>query len=123
LTVAPTVLVIDDVDATRSGLAQLLRLRRFRALEAANGEDGLRLLRQEPAIRVVVLDLMMPTSNGYWFREQQLKDPTVSHIPVIVFTGAADIARVKEQLHVSDVLAKPISVDALMEAIGRCCGV
>src|SRR5437868_5685761 len=37
----PIVLVIDDVDATRSGLAQLLRLRGFDAREAANGVDGL----------------------------------------------------------------------------------
>ncbi len=121
LVALPTVLIIDDVDATRAGLAQLCRLRRYRAVEAANGEEGLRLLRLDPTISAVILDLYMPRTDGYWFREQQLKDPTISHVPVIVFTGAHNVDDVKQQLHVSDVFEKPISVDDLFAAVHRCC--
>ncbi len=114
------VLVVDDVDATRHGLAELLRLRGYSPYEAKNGAEGIELLREHPDTRVVVLDLAMPGTNGFWFREQQLMEPALAHVPVIVFTGSAQV----EQLHrlaVADVLLKPFSVDDLFEAIERHC--
>ena len=116
----PLVLVIDDVDATRNGLVELLRTVGYDACAARDGAEGLQVLRDEPGIRAVVLDLRMPGTSGYWFREQQLKDHRIAAVPVIVFTGAGqqDIA---EGLKVSEVLLKPLSVDRLLEAISRCC--
>jgi CheY-like chemotaxis protein len=118
----PTVLVVDDVDATRQGLAQLLRLLGYDTREASNGSEGLQQLREDPRICVVVLDLLMPGTNGYWFREEQLKDPSIAHIPAIVFTGR-DLQGndVNETLKVADVFQKPVSADALCEAVSRYC--
>jgi CheY-like chemotaxis protein len=117
----PRVLIVDDVAATRTGLAELLRLRGYAAQEAATGEEGLRRLREDPATGVVVLDLRMPGGNGFWFREQQLADPLVAHIPVIVFTGVADAAAAAAQLRISEVMRKPVAVDDLLAAIARHC--
>ena len=115
------VLIVDDVAATRTGLAELLRLRGYVAHEAATGEEGLRCLRENPTTEVVVLDLRMPGGNGFWFREQQLADPLVAHVPVIVFTGAADTASAAEQLRIDEVMRKPVAVDDLLAAIARHC--
>jgi CheY-like chemotaxis protein len=118
----PTVLVVDDVDATRQGLAQLLRLLGYDTREASNGSEGLERLREDPQICVVVLDLLMPGTNGYWFREQQLKDPAIAHIPAIVFTGRElEPDDATETLKVADVFQKPVSADALCEAVSRYC--
>jgi CheY-like chemotaxis protein len=115
-----SVLVVDDVHATRAGLAELLRLRGLVVYEAATGHDALDTLRAHPNTSVVVLDLMMPQTDGYWFREQQLQDPAISHVPVIVFTGSPD-SETLARLHLSHVLLKPFSVDVLLEAIRRYC--
>jgi CheY-like chemotaxis protein len=118
----PTVLVVDDVDATRQGLTQLLRLLGYDTREASNGSEGLQRLREDPGICVVVLDLLMPGTNGYWFREQQLNDPSIAHIPAIVFTGRElEADDVTETLKVVDVFQKPVSADALCEAVSRYC--
>ena len=116
----PLVLVIDDVDATRNGLVELLCTVGYDACAARDGAEGLQMLRGEPAIRAVVLDLRMPGKSGYWFREQQLKDPRISGVPVIVFTGTGR-QDIPESLKVTEVLLKPLSVDRLLEAISRCC--
>jgi len=112
------VLVVDDVDATRQGLVELLRLRGYASHEAKNGVEGIAVLRQHPDTCVVVLDLTMPGTNGFWFRQQQLQDPALAGVPVIVFTGLAKEERF-EGLQVSEVLFKPFSVDRLFEAIAR----
>ena len=114
----PSVLVVDDVDATRQGLVELLRLRGYAAHEAKNGAEGIEVLRQHPDTCVVVLDLTMPETNGLWFREQQLMEPVLAHVPVVVFTGSATAEELR-RLAVTDVLMKPFSVDELFEAIGR----
>jgi len=115
-----SVLVVDDVHATRTGLAELLRLRGFIVYEAANGRDALQVLHDHPDTCVVVLDLVMPQTDGYWFRERQLRDQRISDIPVIVFTGSAN-PEMLARLQLSHVLMKPFSVDDLLGAIGRYC--
>ncbi|HXH24763.1 MAG TPA: response regulator [Vicinamibacterales bacterium] len=117
----PTVLIVDDVDATRRGLAELLRLKGFPTREAANGAEALRCLQENSDIGVVVLDLRMPGQDGYWFREQQLRDPAIAHIPVLVFTGASDADAARQQLRVDEVLHKPVAVDDLLAALSRHC--
>jgi CheY-like chemotaxis protein len=117
----PIVLIIDDTDATRTGLVRLFQLRGYKTKEAANGADGLERLREEPRADVVVLDLMMPGTNGYWFREQQLKDPALAGIPVIVFTGAVEPELLRQRMRVADVFCKPVSVAAVLEAVSRHC--
>ena len=118
-----TVLVVDDVAATRDGLATLLRLRGYQAHEAGNAVEGLRVLREERGIQVVVLDVMLPGANGFWFREQQLQDPAIADIPVILFTAAPDVDVNTTPFPVQAVVKKPVAVDALFELLARYCGV
>jgi CheY-like chemotaxis protein len=117
----PTVLIVDDVDATRSGLGDLLRLLGYAVHEARNGVEALKCLEENPEVRVVVLDLLMPGSNGYWFRERQLKNPAIAAIPVIVFTGSRDTQSLMRELRVAEVLQKPVAADVLCEIIRRYC--
>ena len=114
----PAVLIIDDVAATRTGLAQLLRLKGYDAIEAANGADGLRLLQAHPHVRVVVLDLNMPGTSGYWFRTEQRRVPAIADIPVIAFTGGE---LPDESLGFRERLRKPISVGELLRVLEECC--
>lgn len=111
--------MIDDIEATRSGLAELLRLKGFVVREASDGEEGLRWLRADPQIRAVILDLLMPTTNGYWFREQQLQDPALAQVPVLIFTGASDVDTVRARLQPAEVLHKPVDLDQLLAALNR----
>jgi CheY-like chemotaxis protein len=115
------VLIVDDVDATRTGLAQLLQLLGYETAEAANGEEGIERLQNNPNIAVVVLDLLMPGANGFWFREQQLNDPAIADVPVIVFTGAETTDVLTQALKISEVLHKPVSADTLCAAVNRYC--
>ena len=115
------VLIVDDVDNTRTGLAQLLDLLGYRTEQAANGAEAIERLNSNPHIAVVVLDLLMPQANGFWFREQQLNNPSIADVPVIVFTGSETTDVLTQALKVTEVLHKPVSADTLCAAVNRYC--
>jgi CheY-like chemotaxis protein len=120
MTIPQTVLVIDDNDATRTGLVRLLALRGYRTASATNGREGLECLRADRSIGLVVLDLWMPNGNGYWFREQQRGDPALAHVPLIVFTGTGNGDVDLERLCGANVLHKPVGIAQLLETIAAC---
>lgn len=80
----PVVLVVDDEEVIRDILASLLRLERFRAITAANGQQALELLGQEP-VDAVVSDILMPGMTGLDLLVD-IKEHH-HHIPVILITG------------------------------------
>ncbi|HRF46269.1 MAG TPA: response regulator transcription factor [Anaerolineales bacterium] len=59
----PLVLLVDDDDAIRAGLAAALQRAGFRTLEAGTGLEALRLIEQQPP-DVIALDILMPELDG-----------------------------------------------------------
>jgi DNA-binding response OmpR family regulator len=60
---APTILLVDDEDAIRAGLASALLRAGFRVLEARDGLEAMQTIeRQGPD--VIVLDILMPELDG-----------------------------------------------------------
>jgi CheY-like chemotaxis protein len=107
------VLVVEDEAAARAGMEQLLRGAGYEAVGAENGLAALELLRSGVRPRVILLDLMMPVMDGWAFRREQLRDPHLAHIPVIVLSA----------LHhgwvegIPPTLPKPIDVRQLLDEL------
>ena len=64
---------------------------------------------------------MMPVMDGYQFRDEQLKDPKLAAIPVIVVTADGRARERASQLHTELLFQKPLSPPALLSAIRRFC--
>ena len=79
-------LIVDDDEASRYVLRSLLGDTRFVVLEAAGGEEGLRIAAAERP-DLVFLDLVMPGMDGYEVLERLAADPATREIPVIVNTS------------------------------------
>ena len=79
----PTILLVDDEDAIRAGLAAALDRASFHVLEARDGREALRLV-ETGQPDVIVLDILMPEMDG---REvcRQLRQ-TGNWTPVIMLT-------------------------------------
>ena len=71
----PTVLVIDDDAAARELMVRFLNREQFRTVQAASGEEGLRLARQlRPD--VITLDVLMPGLDGWTVLQNLKQTPT-----------------------------------------------
>lgn len=112
------VLVVDDEEDICLLLGQLLMMEGYDAVTAKSGASALTCLRANPQpAKLILLDLMMPGMNGWQFRAEQLKDPALAAIPVVVMTGAGMKAEDMAALGSCDVLLKPVNVDTLFERI------
>jgi len=80
-------MVVEDEAPARAGMEQLLRAAGYEAVGAPNGQEALDMLRSGVRARVILLDLMMPVMDGWTFRREQLRDPQLAHIPVIVLSA------------------------------------
>ncbi len=58
------VLVVDDSATGRKFISSLLRLQRFPVFEAADGVEAIKILLENPSIRLLITDFNMPRMNG-----------------------------------------------------------
>ena len=110
-----SVLVVDDDEAIREAIADVLRDEGYRVSMAVNGEQALRALRGSDAPDLVLLDLMMPVLSGWEVLEQIEGDEQLARIPVIVVSAMSG-PRSHEHL------LKPIDLDHLLATVRRIAG-
>jgi DNA-binding response OmpR family regulator len=102
-----TVLVVDDEEIVRDVVVRYLERDGYRTLEAADGDEALRLLAEE-APSLVVLDVMLPRRDGLdvcrWIRAR-------SDLPIIMLTARGEEADriVGLELGADDYVTKPFS--------------
>jgi len=114
-----TILVVDDDAAVIRPLARFLELEGFSTVTAANGLEALKYLRGGGGASVIVLDLRMPVMDGWTFRREQLRDPILAKIPVVVLSGA-DHDRVPEILAAA-AFEKPYQLAEVTTAVRQLC--
>ena len=116
--VPPTVMLVDDDPDILEAMDMVLDGAGYSVLTARSGKEALGLLRSHgPLPAVIVLDLMMPEMNGWQFRAEQAKDPALGRVPVVVLSGARDLAEKAAALGCSHYLQKPVGVHMLLAAI------
>lgn len=115
------VLVVEDDTDLRESLAQLIGLRGYRVLAAANGREALDLIGRDGPPCLILLDLMMPVMDGWTFRESLLGNPQLSQVPVVLLSGVYDVAEEARRLLAADYLLKPVSSRAVLDVVEQHC--
>jgi signal transduction histidine kinase/DNA-binding response OmpR family regulator len=111
------VLVIDDDPNACDLMMRSLAKEGFRVLVANNGQDGLKMARENHP-NVITLDVLMPGMDGWAVIRALKSDPDLSSIPVIMITMADDRS-LGYALGASDYITKPIDRDRLAASVAR----
>lgn len=113
-----TLLVIDDAPETLSVLSDLL-LPHYRVRVATNGPQGLRLANLEPRPDLILLDVMMPSMDGYAVLAQLRASELTRDIPVIFLTALAEAEDIERglKLGAADYITKPCSPIVVMARV------
>jgi CheY-like chemotaxis protein len=88
---------------------------------ADNGADGIRLLQEDPAINLVLMDVMMPDMDGNETTAAIRMLPGRQDIPVIFLTAKAMAGDREKSFDAgaSDYITKPVDLDYLLRSMRR----
>jgi len=106
------VLIVDDEEALRDSMSQVLAKEGFAVKGAANGRDGLAAFGGE-MFGAVFLDLRLPDADGFALL-RQMKE-TSPETPVVIITGYGSIESAVEAIKLGafDYLTKPFTPEEL----------
>lgn len=112
------ILVIDDEEGLRLMLLMALRQRGYEVVGASGGAMGVDMARQESP-ELIICDVNMSPMNGYQTLQAIRDNPATANIPVILMTGQADNAGMRQgmELGADDYLPKPFSTGVLYAAV------
>jgi CheY-like chemotaxis protein len=111
------ILVVEDDEDAREALVALLQMKGYSAAAASNGKEALDYLRQAPIPDLIILDLWMPVMDGWQFRKEQIKDPRLAKIPVVVLTALSH----RTGVDANEIIVKPVDVNRLLTTVSRYC--
>jgi CheY-like chemotaxis protein len=117
-------LLVDDDEPLRRVLGRTLERAGYSVLTAANGAEALKLYQQEP-VDLVITDLVMPEKEGF---ETIMELKRLQRdLKIIAISGggrgdAGDYLPVARHLGAAKVLAKPFSMEEILQAIRELLG-
>lgn len=114
----PHILVIEDEPAQREVLVYNLESQGFRVTQAANGDEGLLMMSEDPP-DILVLDWMLPNVSGIEICRQVKTRSETRDIPVIMLSARSEeVDRVRGlETGADDYVVKPYSVTELMARV------
>ncbi|OCS43704.1 response regulator [Ralstonia pickettii] len=110
----PTVLLVEDDTASREALQEVLATFGLQCLAAATAEDALALAHTRP-VQVLLTDLTLPGRSGAELA--RALRPLHPHMDVLLMTGYGAHAEIGEPIPGARVLAKPVELTLLHEAL------
>ena len=114
----PHVLIVEDEPAQREVLSYNLTAEGFRTSTAADGEEGLLMVAEDPP-DVMVLDWMLPRVTGIEVCRRVKIDPQTRDIAIIMLSARSeDVDKVRGlETGADDYVTKPYSVTELMARV------
>jgi CheY-like chemotaxis protein len=115
------ILIVEDDDDLAQSLAEVLAQEGYETTQASNGRDALAQLSSGERPDLILLDMMMPVMNGWEFRQEQRKMQDRSTIPIITITADGDARGKAASIQAAGHLAKPVTIDRLLDEVERVC--
>ncbi|NVJ24418.1 hybrid sensor histidine kinase/response regulator [Myxococcus sp. AM011] len=111
------VMVVEDEEEVRLGIAEILEGRGYQVVPASNGQEALEHLQRGLRPGLILLDIRMPVMDGEAFHDACRGDPELSSIPLLVISSDAATAVKLTRSGASGYLPKPVQPESLLRAI------
>ena len=112
------ILIIEDNEAVRENVAEILELSNYEVVTAENGKIGVQLAsKEEPDL--IICDVMMPELDGFGVLHILNKNPKTANIPFIFLTAKADKMDFRKGMNLGadDYITKPFDDVELLDVI------
>jgi CheY-like chemotaxis protein len=118
---ARRILLVEDNEVERTGIATILRREGFAVQEAVDGRQALERL-QDDRPDLILLDLLLPEVDGWAFLKRVQQEPGMAAVPILIVTAVAvTSSEWARSMGARDLLNKPIDTDELLKKVRRWC--
>jgi CheY-like chemotaxis protein/nitrogen-specific signal transduction histidine kinase len=113
------IMIVEDDVRNVFALTSILEPRGARLVIARNGREALEKLDREPAVDLVLMDIIMPEMDGLEATRQIRQQPRWVNLPIIVLTAMATTEDQEccRQAGASDFISKPLQVELLLSLL------
>jgi CheY-like chemotaxis protein len=124
-----TIVVVDDDEDIREAVREALQGEGYRTVGASNGREAIELLHASQELPcLILLDLMMPTMDGWEFMLNVDDDPSLCRIPVALMSSHPSVHRAfdndkNEYGFTRLLLPKPLDFTRLLSIVRSVCPV
>lgn len=94
---AKKILIIEDDRYLRELIIKKLEKEKFKILEAVDSKEGFKKAKEQKP-DLILLDLILPGTDGYAVLSQIKADPEISFIPVIILSNLGQIQEIQKGL-------------------------
>lgn len=115
-----TLLVIEDEAPLRANLVRIFSAEGYTVIAAADGEEGIRRVR-EGKPDLVICDILMPLVDGFGVLASLRSRPETAELPFIFLTASADKENLQRGLRsgANEYVTKPFKIADLLAAVKR----
>lgn len=114
------ILIVEDKPNSRELLRTVLEQQGYAVLEAGDGEQAIKIIREKP-LDLVLMDLQIPARNGYDVLKEIRSDPKMASLPVVAVTANA-MPEDQEKVMAAGFtgyISKPVALARLREEVNR----
>jgi signal transduction histidine kinase/DNA-binding response OmpR family regulator/CHASE3 domain sensor protein len=114
-----TVLIADDDVRNIFSLTKALEQHKMKVLAATDGKEALQLLKDNPMVDIVLMDMMMPEMDGYESTREIRKISAYKQLPILAVTAKAMMGDREKCIAAgaSDYISKPVDIDQLISLL------
>ncbi len=114
----PLAVVVEDDDALRAMIRELLETAGFTTVGCPDGSKGIEAVRTlHPS--VVTLDLHMPGMDGVEVLDRLGSDVATASVPVVIVSAYSSDLRLRSRKQIKAIIQKPFDVDDLCRTVRR----
>ena len=111
------ILIVDDSDTIRNTLRLTLEFKGYEVFEAANGQEGLDLIRQN-SYDLIICDLGMPVLDGLTLIKEVRNGLGMTSLPIIVLSAEENKEKRKAiEAGANEIIDKPFSPKQVLSAL------
>ena len=112
------ILIVDDSEMNRALLSGILE-DDYDLIEAENGIKAVEILRREPEIELMLLDINMPEMDGFGVLEVMNKYNWINDLPVIIISSetASEILQKAYDMGAEDYISRPFDMIAVQKRV------
>jgi len=109
------VLIVDDDMRNLFALTEELELKGLEVIKATNGQEALDVLKENPNIDIVLMDIMMPVMDGFEAIKKIREELKYSSLPILAVTAKAMEEDRQKCIDIgaNDFLSKPLEIELL----------